>query len=74
MAVDTQSTESLSYPTGAMVAGGKSIGMAMKLDRRKALLDEETTSTNAPRLVYQRPQRRCRDRPSLSCKLYQDVE
>jgi hypothetical protein len=35
-----------------MAAGGKSIGMAMKLARRKALLDGETSSTNAPRLVY----------------------
>jgi hypothetical protein len=35
-----------------MAAGGESIGKAKELARRKVLLDEETTSTNAPRLVY----------------------
>jgi len=35
-----------------MVAGGERMGEAIKVGRRKALLDEETTSTNAPPLVY----------------------
>jgi hypothetical protein len=35
-----------------MAAGGESSGKATELARRKILLDEETTSTNAPRLVY----------------------
>jgi hypothetical protein len=61
-------------PIEAMAAGGKSVEKAMKLARRKALLDEETTSTNAPRLVYQRAQRQRRDRPTLSCQLYEDVQ
>ena len=41
-----------SCPIRAMVAGGERMGKAMKFARRKALLDEETTSTNAPPLVY----------------------
>jgi hypothetical protein len=35
-----------------MAAGGEGIGKASELARRKVLLDKETTSTNAPRLVY----------------------
>ncbi|RYN54728.1 hypothetical protein AA0118_g9152 [Alternaria tenuissima] len=35
-----------------MTAGGEGIGKASELARRKVLLNEETTSTNAPRLVY----------------------
>ena len=42
----------MSCPIGAMAAGGEGIGKAMELARRKVLLDKETTSTNAPRLVY----------------------
>jgi hypothetical protein len=35
-----------------MAAGGEGIGKASELARRKVLLDKETTSMNAPRLVY----------------------
>ena len=64
ISADTKAINYLSCPIGAMAAGGEDVGKWLELARRKALLNEETTSTNAPRLVYPRPRRGGRERPT----------